>query len=212
MCALKISTMAFERALEPHPTSAPLATRAPTELHGDLAVWIIILAEMAVFGIFFWAFAGARMAHVAAFHHDQATLDLRFGGINTALLISASACMVMAIDAAQKLQRRATLGWLLGCLAGGAGFVLIKLTEYSAKWAAGIDLSSSTFFMFYFLLTGFHFAHVLAGMVFVGWVGWLTARRPAAQAPLHALRSAGAFWHMVDLLWIVLFPLIYGLH
>jgi len=178
-------------------------------LVGDLAVWLIILAEMLAFGIFFLAFAFARTADVVAFNVDQATLDLRFGGTNTALLISASACVVAAIRALQSDQRRLGLAWLVAAWTGGAGFVAIKLLEYSAKWSAGIDLSTSTFYMFYFLLTGFHFFHVLAGMAFLAVAAVGLVRHGCGPQQVHGLQTAGVFWHMVDLLWIVLFPLVY---
>ncbi len=98
------------------------------------------------------------------------------------------------------------LGWSLLC---GAGFVGIKLTEYSAKWEAGLDLSTNTFYMFYFLLTGFHFFHVVAAMVFLSILLVKTRRGCYGSHEHHALETGGAFWHMVDLLWLVLFPLIY---
>lgn len=188
------------------PSSRPATT---PYLTGDLAVWLIILAEMLAFGIFFLVFALARVNAVSAFNADQATLDLRFGGINTALLISASVCVVLSIYAVQACRQRLGLAWLTAALVGGGCFVVLKLLEYSAKWAAGIDLSSSTFYMFYFLLTGFHFFHVLAGMTFLIFVGLGVIRKGCGPEPLYALKTAGVFWHMVDLLWIVLFPLVY---
>ena len=178
-------------------------------LVGDLAVWLIILAELLAFGILFLSYAFARLQDVPLFNASQSTLDLTYGGINTALLITASWCVVRAIQAVKCSASVRGAVWLLAALACGAGFVGVKLMEYSAKWAAGVDLSTNTFYMFYFLLTGFHFFHVLAAMVFVAILSVQTLRGRYGPEDVHALETGGAFWHMVDLLWIVLFPLIY---
>lgn len=181
----------------------------PPRLVGDLAVWLIILAELLAFGIFFVSYAFARSLDVALFNASQRQLDLRLGALNTALLITGSACVVLAIDAVKHDARAAGVCWLGAALGCGSAFVLIKLTEYSAKWDAGLDLSSNTFFMFYFLLTGFHFFHVLAALVFLSILLVKIQQGRYGSHDHHALETGGAFWHMVDLLWIVLFPLIY---
>ena len=178
-------------------------------LEGDLAVWLIILAELLAFAIFFLSYAFARTTDVALFNASQRTLDLNFGGINTALLITGSWCVVRAIQAVRQDDSRRGARWLVLALLCGSGFVVIKLMEYSAKWAAGLDLSTNTFYMFYFLLTGFHFFHVLAAMVFLAILLIKTLQGRYGSHDHHALETGGAFWHMVDLLWIVLFPLIY---
>jgi len=185
-----------------HPAPAP-------RLSGDLAVWLIILAELLAFAILFLSYAFARTLDVALFNASQSTLDLSLGGVNTALLISGSWCVVRAIQAVKAAGRMAGVRWLLAALLCGGAFVLIKLTEYNAKWDAGFDLSTNTFYMFYFLLTGFHFFHVLAAMVFLGILALKTWQGRYASDDCHALETGAAFWHMVDLLWIVLFPLLY---
>ena len=92
---------------------------------------------------------------------------------------------------------------------GGAGFVALKLHEYADKAAQGIGLSTNLFFDFYFILTGFHLLHVLAGLLALGLVGVGLLRQPRGAPNAHALETAAAFWHLVDLLWLVLFPLVY---
>ncbi len=193
-------------ALEaPTPPAPPLAER----LVGDLAVWLIIGAEMLAFAILFLSYAVARAREVAAFNASQATLDLHTGAINTVLLISGSWCVARAVAAARGDQRKRSAHWLVAALACGAGFVLLKAMEFADKFAAGLDLSTNTFFMFYFLLTGFHFLHVLVAMVFLAFLLVFTWRGAYGAHDTHALESGAAFWHMVDLLWIVLFPLVY---
>ena len=178
-------------------------------LAGDLAVWLIILAELLAFGILFLSYAFARTFDVALFNASQRTLDLNSGAINTALLITGSWCVVRAVQAVKQDASAPGAHWLLAALACGSGFVVIKLMEFSAKAQAGIDLSTNTFYMFYILLTGFHFFHVLAAMVFLTILLVKTRAGRYGQHKHHALETGAAFWYMVDLLWIVLFPLIY---
>jgi nitric oxide reductase NorE protein len=178
-------------------------------LAGDLAVWLIILAELLAFGIFFLSYAFARTLDVALFNASQSTLDLKSGAINTALLITGSWCVVRAVQAIKNNASAASARWLLASLACGSGFVVIKCLEFSAKAEAGLDLSSNTFYMFYFLLTGFHFLHVLAAMVFLTLLLVKTRAGHYGSHDHHAIETGAAFWHMVDLLWIVLFPLVY---
>ncbi len=182
---------------------------APPRLVGDLAVWLIILAEMLAFCILFLSYAFARALHVALFNASQSTLDLHSGAINTVLLITGSWCVVRAVQAVRADASRVGARWLVAALVCGAGFVTLKVFEFSAKVDAGIDLSTNTFFMFYLLLTGFHFLHVIVAMLFLTILLVKTLQGAYSAHDHHALESGAAFWHMVDLLWIVLFPLVY---
>lgn len=189
--------------MHPHPDNT-----AP-RLHGDLAVWLIIAAELLTFGIFFLSYAFARAREVALFNESQRTLDLNSGAINTVLLITGSWCVVRAVKAVRRDQSVNGARWLLAALVCGVGFVCFKLMEYSSKLDAGIDMSTNTFYMFYIMLTAFHFLHVIAAMIFL-LILWFKTRQGAyGRHDHHALETGAAFWHMVDLLWIVLFPLVY---
>lgn len=183
--------------------------REPPRLPGDLAVWIIILAELLAFGILFLSYAFARTFDVALFNASQQSLDLTSGAVNTALLITGSWCVVRAVQAVKQDAVSAGSRWLLAALVCGGGFVVIKVLEFYDKAQAGIDLSTNTFFMFYILLAGFHLFHVLAAMVFLTILLVKTHAGHYGQHDHHALETGAAFWHMVDLLWIVLFPLVY---
>jgi len=176
---------------------------------GDLAIWVFILAELLAFGVFFTAYAVTRMHNVALFDEMQLTLDRGAGALNTLLLIAGSWCVARAV-AAIKLDRRvAAADFLLWGVLCGAGFVVVKLFEYSEKFAAGINLATNTFYMFYLSLTFFHFMHVILGMVILAAV-WLKARRGGYSAVNHhGMETGASYWHMVDLVWIVLFPLVY---
>ena len=187
------------------PAEAPASQRLP----GDLAIWVFILAEMLAFAVFFASYAFARAHNVEMFNFYQQTLDRNAGAINTLLLVTGSWFVVLAVQAAHRDNSRAASRYIgLGFLCG-AGFLVIKVFEYAAKFGAGISLSTNTFYMFYISLTFFHFMHVILGMVILG-ILWVKTRQGAySSRDAHGLESGAAYWHMVDLLWIVLFPLVY---
>ena len=178
-------------------------------LPGDLAIWFFILAEMLAFAVFFASYAFARASHVELFNASQDTLNRNAGALNTVLLITGSWFVVLAVQAAHRDDLRAVprnigLGFLCG-----AGFLVVKIFEYAAKFGAGISMSTNTFYMFYISLTFFHFMHVILGMVILS-VIWLQSRKGAyTSKSANGLESGAAYWHMVDLLWIILFPLVY---
>ena len=187
----------------------PAPSRPTSRLPGDLFIWYVILLEGATFAVLFVAFAFTRLRHPALFTASQQQLDLSAGALNTALLLTASWCVARAVLAVRRGTRGAGLAWLAAGMAGGAGFVALKLKEYADKALEGIGLSTNLFFDFYFILTGFHLLHVLAGLLALGLVGIGLLRQPRGVLQGHALETAAVFWHLVDLLWLVLFPLVY---
>ncbi len=189
----------------PHPTSA-------RPLPGDMAVWFFILAELLVFAVFFIAYTIARSRDVALFDAMQATLDRGAGALNTVLLVTSSWCVARGVHAAEHGRVRPAARWIALGIGCGGGFLVVKCFEYAAKFAAGVTLSSNDFYMFYLSLTFFHFMHVILGMVVLT-VLWHGLRRGRyGPGRMAGLESGGAYWHMVDLVWLVLFPLIYVLH
>lgn len=193
--------------MNPNADTYPL--RYAPRLPGDLAVWLIILAELLTFGILFLSYAFARTRDVALFNACQSTLDLNSGAINTVLLITGSWCVVHAVKAVRRDASGLGVRWLVAAMVCGAGFLSLKSMEFSAKMDAGIDLSTNTFYMFYLMLTAFHFLHVVVAMVFLAILLFKTQQGAYGSHDTHALETGAAFWHMVDLLWIVLFPLVY---
>lgn len=190
-------------------TPPPAPPANARRLPGDLAIWFFILAELLAFAVFFASYAFARTHNLEMFNLYQQTVDRTAGAINTVLLITGSWFVVRAVQAAHADRRRAVANNIaLGFLCG-AGFLGVKIYEYAGKFGAGISLSTNTFYMFYISLTFFHFMHVILGMVILG-VLWVQARKGAyGSHDAHGLESGAAYWHMVDLLWIILFPLVY---
>lgn len=179
---------------------------------GDLAIWFFIFAELLAFGVFFVAYAFARAHNVALFDESQRQLDITSGAINTLVLITSSYLMVRAVAAIKQGFARVCAHWIAAAIGLGGVFLAIKLVEFHDKFSAGISLSTNTFYMFYLSLTIFHFMHVILGMVILAAV-MLKAKGGGYSAENHAGVETGAsYWHMVDLLWIILFPLVYVIH
>lgn len=178
-------------------------------LVGDLAIWLVILIEMFTFAIFFLTYAFMRAQDVELFNASQATLDLEIGVVNTVFLISGSWCVARAVHAVRADDVKSGARWLEFSLLCAAGFLALKGWEYADKMSAGLDMSTNNFYMFYYMLTGFHFLHVLLATGLLAILLFNTRRGAYGSHDCHALETGAAFWHMVDLLWIVLFPLVY---
>jgi len=178
-------------------------------LPGDLAIWFFIFMELLVFGIFFIIYAVMRIENIELFNEYQQTLNRELGLANTLLLISSSYFVVRAVQAIRQNHAASCVNWLYAALAGGSGFLILKSLEYNEKFSAGISLSTNTFYMFYLSLTLFHFLHVILGMLILFAVA-IKAKRGAYSAVNHTgVETAASYWHMVDLVWIILFPLVY---
>lgn len=179
---------------------------------GDLAIWFFIFAELLAFGVFFVAYAFVRAHNVALFDASQQQLDITSGAVNTLVLITSSYFMVRAVAAIKQNLSLECARWIAAAIGFGGIFLVIKLIEFHTKFSVGITLSTNTFFMFYLSLTIFHFMHVILGMVILAAV-MMKARGGGYSAVNHTGVETGAsYWHMVDLLWIILFPLVYVIH
>ena len=177
---------------------------------GDLAIWFFILAELLAFAVFFAAYAFARAQDVALFNAMQAHVDRNLGALNTLFLVTGSWCVARAVRAVEVHGRQAQgARWLALAIACGGGFLVVKCFEYAAKFGAGITLSTNTFWMFYLSLTFFHMMHVILGMVILVVLWFQTRRGTYGPGRANGLESGAAYWHMVDLVWIILFPLVY---
>lgn len=178
-------------------------------LPGDLAIWFVIMAEMLVFGVFFIVYVVVRSNNVELFNEYQLELHRIGGVINTIVLITSSYFVALGIHAIRKGNIQRTGNLLLLAILMGAIFVGVKIWEYSFVFGAGIHLSTNTFYTFYISLTFFHFMHVLLGMVILA-VIYYHLRQGKYSAESHQdIETGASYWHMVDLLWIVLFPLVY---
>ena len=173
-------------------------TSSEKGLPGEVMMWVLIFSELAVFGAGLVAFMGVRLTDPAGFDAAQDHLMVRLAGTNTIILVTSGLFAALAGLAHSKASARL---WLLAAGLSGAVFLWFKGLEYSSKSAAGITFETHSFYTFYYLLTGFHAAHVIAGIVILALVGFHAVPR--------TIQTGVAFWHMVDLVWVLLFPVIY---
>jgi nitric oxide reductase NorE protein len=167
-------------------------------------IWVLISSELAVFGLLLGAFAVARAVNPAVFAAGQELLDPPLAAVNTLVLVTSGWAAARGALAARRHAVSECRLWLTLAIGLGGAFVAIKLAEYTNEIAAGAGLETSTFFTLYFLLTGFHLLHVVLGMVMLAVV--LRGAKPIA------VETVTAFWHMVDLVWVAMFPIVYLVH
>ncbi len=181
----------------------------PVRLPGDSGVWIFIIADMGAFALFFLIFTVGRIGSPDLFEASRQHLDIRLGLLNTLILLTSSFFMVRAVDGARTGARTVVMRNLTLTILIGLGFAASKLVEYSAKVSAGIGLTTTEFFTYYFVFTGIHFLHFVIG---IGALLMMLAksRHDALDDRFRVwIESVGCYWHMVDLLWIMLFPMLY---
>jgi nitric oxide reductase NorE protein len=174
----------------------------------ELSLWYFVLADMTVFAVFFGYYLWARGDDRTAFAADASHLIVPLGLVNTVVLLCSSYTIVRALRAHSTGDTDSARGWLRLTLAGAAAFVVIKLSEYGIEISAGHTLTSSTFFMYYFVLTGLHLMHVTIGTILVS--TWLRSLRHGGRpASTRWAESSAGYWHMVDLLWLIIFSFLY---
>jgi len=178
-------------------------------LPGDLAIWFFIMAELLVFGVFFIVYVFVRMNNLELFNSYQLELHRIAGVINTIALVTSSYFVAIAVHAIKKGDTQRTGRMLLLALAMGCVFLMVKTWEYSHVFGAGIHLSTNTFYTFYISLTFFHFMHVMMGMVILGALYYFLRQGKYSAEEHFGIETGASYWHMVDLVWIVLFPLVY---
>lgn len=189
------------------------ADDAPTgqavRLPGDSGVWAFIIADMAAFAMFFLIFTVGRMAAPELYEDSRQQLDATIGLLNTLILLTSSYVMIRAVESARIANRIGTIRNLVLTILIGLGFAVTKVLEYKAKGAAGIGLTTNEFFTYYFAFTGIHFLHYVIGIAALLMM-LAKARADALDDRFRTwIESVGCYWHMVDLLWIMLFPLLY---
>ena len=183
---------------------------------GDFGVWIIIYVELLTFGLFFIGYAFSRRENIEMFNTSQLMLNQTSGFINTFILITSSYFVAKGVFLMQTMRQdnieesnKKASKWLIFAIICGIAFLFIKGSEFAHIFGEGITLSTNNFFMFYLLLTMFHFMHVLLGTVILFNVRQRTNTSGYTPDDTRGFESGASYWHMVDLLWIVLFPLVY---
>jgi nitric oxide reductase NorE protein len=207
-----ISTTAPPSAGRPSVSSAQDRPGRAPHVPGEAGAWVFILGDLAVFALLFGVWMYYRGKEPALFADSQLEVHRSFGAINTLLLLTSSLCVVTSVRAVRVKMRgvaQAAIGFALVC---AVGFLLNKVLEWTDLVANGHGPAANNFFLYFFVLTGLHAFHVLVG------TGVLIAllrlsRKPSLSTGQFAFVEGGAcFWHMVDLIWVVLFALLYLMH
>jgi nitric oxide reductase NorE protein len=189
-------------------TAAPVRQAGRTaHMPGDAAMWVMVLGDFVFFGAYFIIFMIHRAMAPELFLQSQQHLNLAIGVLNTLVLLTSSWFIARSVATARTGDHPGALR--LTYLGGACGvlFILIKAYEWSAKVAQGHTMPSNEFFMFYYMLTGVHLFHVGLGLLILGIVV-RELRNPRKQR-MSMVESGATYWHMVDLLWIVIFGLLY---
>jgi len=192
-----------------YPNKITKPPNGKTSLPGDEGVWFFIIADLCIFALFFLVFMDSRANSPQIYEHSRQLLDIKLGLINTCILLTSGMCMALAVHYARHQLRAKTLIMLSATFIIGLGFFFTKLVEYGVKIKSGITLTSNEFFTFYFAYTGIHFLHYLIGMVAILVLIKKTRNSTMDTRYCRWIEAAGCYWHMVDLLWLVLFPMLY---
>ena len=187
-----------------------------------LGMWLFLATEVLMFGGLFVGYLIYRGEYPQVFKAGANFLDWKKGALNTVILIVSSFTMALSIYFAQKNRIKACKAMLLSTLMCGVGFMLVKFLEYSHKFHDGIfpgrffSYSGEGFveglplyFSFYYLMTGLHASHVFIGLALISWALFKTWKNQIGPQNYTPLEYVGLFWHLVDLIWIYLFPLLY---
>jgi cytochrome c oxidase subunit III len=189
----------------------------------ELGMWLFLATELMFFGGLFLAYTVYRQAYPTAFAHASQTLNVTLGAINTAVLLTSSLTMALAVRAAHDGQRGKLIGLLMATAALGAVFLSVKAYEYAHKyhehhmpftglhfeWPAEELKGAVTYFNLYFVMTGLHALHMVIGigvlltLAVLAWRGGLLRERATT------VHNVGLYWHFVDLVWVYLFPFLY---
>ena len=186
-----------------------------------LGMWIFLVTEILLFGGLFCAYAIFRSMYPDMFYNAHKELNVTLGAINTIVLITSSLTMALAIHAIQVGRKGASLRFLTATLLLAGTFLVIKYFEYAHKFELGQlpgkyytyqgleGTNPHVFFSVYFAMTGLHGLHVFIGMIVIGWIMWRTSRNHFSPEYYTPVELTGLYWHLVDLIWIFLFPLFY---
>jgi cytochrome c oxidase subunit 3 len=197
---------------------------AVSHVHRDdigsrMGMWLFLFTELLLFGGMFFLYSVYRFMNTEAFHIAAKELNTLIGCFNTAILLTSSLTMALSIAAIQKDKKGLSIFFQLLTILLAFAFLVNKYFEWSTKFHHGIYPGSDTllsmdsgeilFFGLYYVMTGLHGLHVIIGAVLIGVMTRLTVKGVITKDSFVKLEAAGLYWHLVDIIWIFLFPLFY---
>ncbi|MBT4790060.1 MAG: nitric oxide reductase [Halobacteriovoraceae bacterium] len=176
---------------------------------GGLMVWIFVFSELIVFGAALVTFIYQRSLNIELFHSSRMELNQVLATMNTILLITSGFSIAMATKyfdqgEKKKTMRSLAFGLLLGC-----SFLIIKFFEYKEKFSHGFSLGSNTFFDYYWILTAFHALHIVLGIFILISIMFMVHKELPFKEDDFNFHTGAIYWHMCDLIWVLIFPVIY---
>lgn len=184
-----------------------------------IGMWLFLFTEVLLFGGMFLLYAVYRSKHPQEFHHAALELNTLIGTINTLVLLTSSLTVALSITAIQRGNKKLSSYMLAVTVLLGLAFLVNKYFEWTAKFAHGLYPSSPEllkqssgeilFYGLYYMMTGLHGLHVLAGVVLLSIVWYYVTKESINRSDFVLLENSGLYWHLVDIVWIFLFPLFY---
>jgi len=209
------------RSLEANSLASQFETPEQQVFTAKLGMWVFLASETMFFGAALFGYSIYRWKYPEVWAEASRHLGLLLGTINTGVLLTSSLTMALAVDAI-KSERRGAVYYLLGTMVLGAGFLCIKGWEYFEKWRDqlvpgpafrwhGVESSGpeELFFSFYFALTGCHALHMVIGLVVLAILTYQASRSRFSASYFTPIEVLGLYWHFVDCVWVLLFPLLY---
>ena len=198
----------------------PFATEAQQHEAATMGLWLFIATELMLFSGLFLGLAVYRIVYPEAAEEASGHLRLWIGGANTAVLLTSSLAMALAVVAARAGRPRPATLWLLATAALGVVFLALKGYEYRVEYMEGLmpgigpafplEAPAELFFNLYFAATGLHAVHLALGILAVGLFAWRTRSRrlPLPERAIE-IEGLGIYWHFVDVVWVFLYPVLY---
>jgi cytochrome c oxidase subunit 3 len=188
-------------------------------ISSKLGMWLFILSELLLFGGMFILYSAYRYKNPLDFHHASRELEVLLGTLNTVILLTSSLSIAASITAIQRGQQKLSIYLLIATMALGLLFLVNKGFEWGTKIEHGIYPNSPAllnrakgevlFYGLYYVMTGLHGLHVLVGVAVLSVMLFLLLKARIDQTHFNALENSGLYWHLVDIVWIFLFPLFY---
>lgn len=175
---------------------------------GGILLWIIIYLELITFGMALLAFAYYGMQEKEIFEASAAQLNKTIATINTVFLLTSGFLVAKSVSSFKAKNIAKTQQYLNFSILFGFGFLILKCVEYYLKIEAGLTMGTNSFYMYYWALTAFHWVHVLVGIVILLFMKYLIKKKKENYL-VEDFEAGAAFWHMCDLIWLLLFPVLY---
>jgi nitric oxide reductase NorE protein len=185
----------------------PVRAGARGHVPGDSSMWFFVIGDLLIFGGYFVGYMYYRGRNHELFLAGQAQLNLDIGTVNTIVLLTSSLFVALGTAAARVGNRAESLRRLWMALAFGAAFPIVKLFEWIPEISRGLTPGKDLFFMYYYVMTGLHLCHVALGLVVICFI--IRNVKESVAPKISFVETGATYWHMVDVLWLVLFALLY---